>query len=106
MLAALYSPATVSAQSTFGTIVGTVKDAASERPPRADVLLSNRALPQAGQPLPIHGELFVQQFGAGSLSIAVRSPGLRKSSIATLDLQARETKTRRRPTQSGTQTES
>jgi Carboxypeptidase regulatory-like domain/TonB dependent receptor-like, beta-barrel len=93
VLAALLFTGTVSAQSTFGTIVGTVKDAAANVLPRAEVLLSNRGTSASRTAVADPtGNYSFNNLEPGSYQLLFEAPGFEKVQIATLDLQARETK--------------
>ena len=93
VLAALLFTGTVSAQSTFGTIVGTVKDAAANVLPHAEVLLSNRGTSASRTAVADPtGNYSFNNLEPGSYQLLVEAPGFEKAQIATLDLQARETK--------------
>src|SRR5467141_2151703 len=93
VLAALFFTGTVSAQSTFGTIVGTVKDAAANVLPRAGVLLSNRGTSASRTAVADPtGNYSFNNLEPGSYQLLFEAPGFEKAQISTLDLQARETK--------------
>lgn len=86
-MAALLFAGTVSAQSTFGTIVGTVKDAAANVLPRAEVLLSNRGTSASRTAVADPtGNYTFNNLEPGSYQLLVEAPGFEKAQIATLDL--------------------
>ena len=84
---------TVFAQSTFGTVLGTVKDAAANVLPHAAVSLSNKGTSASRTAVadPV-GNYSFNNLEPGSYQLLVEAPGFEKAQIETLDLQARETK--------------
>jgi hypothetical protein len=81
------------AQSTFGSIVGTVKDSSGAVIPGATVMLTNSGT--AAQKTVItdqHGDFSLVNLNPGKYQITVTAAGFEKTDFSDLDLQSRETK--------------
>src|SRR5580704_18509570 len=81
------------AQSTFGSIVGTVKDSSGAVIPGATVMLTNSGT--AAQRTVItdqHGDYSLVNLNPGKYQITVSATGFEKTDFSDLDLQSRETK--------------
>src|SRR3984885_5886804 len=81
------------AQSTFGSIVGTVKDSSGAVIPGATVMLTNSGT--AAQRTVItdqHGDYSLVNLNPGKYQITVSAAGFEKTDFSDLDLQSRETK--------------
>jgi hypothetical protein len=87
------SPASTLAQSTFGSIVGTVKDASGALVPGASVRLTN--LGTAAERTVItdqHGDYSFLNLNPGRYQVTVTASGFESTDFSDLDLQSRETK--------------
>jgi hypothetical protein len=81
------------AQSTDGTILGTVKDPASSVIPSATVVLINKGTSaQRTQPTDSTGSYSFNNVEAGTYELTIEANGFSKAEFIDLDLQARETK--------------
>jgi hypothetical protein len=81
------------AQSTFGSIVGTVKDSSGAVIPGATVMLTNSGT--AAQKTVItdqHGDFSLVNLNPGKYQVSVSAAGFEKTDFSDLDLQSRETK--------------
>jgi len=91
LLVAFASPLT--AQSTFGSIVGTVKDTSGALVPGASVTLTNTGTAAIKTtPTDQHGDYSFLNLNPGKYQVTVVAPGFEKTDFSDLDLQARETK--------------
>lgn len=87
------SPLRLFAQSTFGSIVGTVKDSSGAVIPGATVMLTN--IGTAAQRTVVtdqHGDFSLVNLNPGKYQITVSAAGFEKTDFSDLDLQSRETK--------------
>ena len=87
------SPLRLFAQSTFGSIVGTVKDSSGAVIPGATVMLTN--IGTAAQRTVVtdqHGDYSLVNLNPGKYQITVSAAGFEKTDFSDLDLQSRETK--------------
>src|ERR1700761_3365579 len=81
------------AQSTFGSILGTIKDASGAVIPDASVTLTNTGT--AAQKTVVtdqHGDYSLVNLNPGKYQISVSASGFEKTDFSDLDLQSRETK--------------
>ena len=81
------------AQSTFGSIVGTVKDSSGAVIPGATVMLTN--IGTAAERTVVtdqHGDYSMVNLNPGKYQITVSATGFEKTDFSDLDLQSRETK--------------
>jgi hypothetical protein len=93
VLAACLSGLSAFAQSTFGSIVGTVTDSAGGAIPNAKVTLVNSGTTQQRITASnASGEYAFNIIDAGTYSVTVEAPGFSKSEFSDLVLLARETK--------------
>jgi Carboxypeptidase regulatory-like domain len=86
-------PLKIVAQSTFGSIVGTVKDSSGAVIPGATVMLTN--VGTAAQRTVVtdqHGDFSLVNLNPGKYQITVSAAGFEKTDFSDLDLQSRETK--------------
>ena len=86
-------PLRLFAQSTFGSIVGTVKDSSGAVIPGATVMLTN--VGTAAQRTVVtdqHGDFSMVNLNPGKYQITVSAAGFEKTDFSDLDLQSRETK--------------
>ncbi len=87
------SPACTLAQSTFGSIVGTVKDSSGALVPGASVRLTN--LGTGAERTVItdqHGDYSFLNLNPGRYQVSVTASGFESTDFSDLDLQSRETK--------------
>jgi hypothetical protein len=81
------------AQSTFGSIVGTVKDSSGAVIPGATVMLTNSGTAaQRTVTTDQHGDYSLVNLNPGKYQITVSAAGFEKTDFSDLDLQSRETK--------------
>jgi hypothetical protein len=93
MLLLLCSSVSLSGQSTFGTILGTVKDPSGQTVVGATVTLLNKGTSAARtQASDQSGSYFFINLDGGIYQITIDAPGFQKVEFTTLELQARETK--------------
>jgi hypothetical protein len=86
-------PLRLLAQSTFGSIVGTVKDSSGAVIPGATVMLTN--IGTAAERTVVtdqHGDFSLVNLNPGKYQITVSAAGFEKTDFSDLDLQSRETK--------------
>jgi hypothetical protein len=84
---------TLSAQSTFGTILGTVKDATGAVVPGATITLTNKGTTtQRTATSDGSGEFTLSNIDVGKYSVAITAPGFEKYSLPELSLTARESR--------------
>ena len=86
-------PLRLFAQSTFGSIVGTVKDSSGAVIPGATVMLTN--IGTAAERTVVtdqHGDYSLVNLNPGKYQITVSAAGFEKTDFSDLDLQSRETK--------------
>src|SRR6202453_1500569 len=89
----LLSPACTLAQSTFGSIVGTVKDSSGALVPGASVRLTNTGTAaERTVTSDQHGDYSFLNLNPGKYQITVSAAGFEKTDFSDLDLQSRETK--------------
>ena len=83
----------MTAQSTFGTILGTVKDSTGAVVPAATITLTNkgttsvRSVTSDGS-----GEFILSNIDVGNYSVAITAPGFEKYSLPEISLTARESR--------------
>jgi hypothetical protein len=95
------------AQSTFGTILGTVRDSAENVLPNATISISNTGTSSTRTVTADSvGNFSFSNLDPGSYALAVEAPGFQKTQIENLILQARETKRVDVQVKVSTQTES
>jgi hypothetical protein len=86
-------PLRLFAQSTFGSIVGTVKDSSGAVIPGASVMLTN--IGTAAERTVVtdqHGDFSLVNLNPGKYQVTVSAAGFEKTDFSDLDLQSRETK--------------
>lgn len=95
LLSCVLAPAggRLSAQSTFGAIVGTVHDASGALVPGADVTLTNMdTTATRAEVSDSSGSFAFNNIDVGKYSLTITSPGFEKESIPDIVLTARETR--------------
>jgi hypothetical protein len=92
MLLALFS-SSLTAQSTFGTILGTVKDVTGAVVPGATITVTNKGTSsQRTATSDGSGEFTLSNIDVGNYSVAITAPGFEKYSLPELSLTARESR--------------
>ena len=87
------SPACTLGQSTFGSIVGTVKDSSGALVPGASVRLTNSGTgAERTMITDQHGDYSFLNFNPGRYQVTVTASGFESTDFSDLDLQSRETK--------------
>jgi hypothetical protein len=93
LLAFFALPISLKAQSTFGSIVGTIKDKSGALVPGASVTLTNTGTAAAKTiKSDEHGDYSFLNLNPGKYQVTVVAAGFEKTDFADLDLQSRETK--------------
>src|ERR1700716_1329019 len=93
LLIALFCNAPSLGQSTFGSIVGTVKDASGDVVNAASVVLTNTGTSaKRSVSTDPNGWFSFVNVEPGTYQLVVEQPGFQKTEFVNLDLQARETK--------------
>ena len=93
LLLLLTTSAALHAQSTFGTILGSVKDSTSAVVPGATITLTNKGTTAVRTATSDgSGEFTLSNVDVGNYSIAITAPGFEKYSLPELALTARESR--------------
>jgi hypothetical protein len=93
LLLFLLSPACTVAQSTFGSIVGTVKDSSGALVPGASVRLTNSGTGAERTVITDqHGDFSFLNLNPGRYQVTVTASAFESTDFSDLDLQSRETK--------------
>ena len=93
LMLALLSTATSQAQSTFGTILGTVRDATGAVVPGAAITLTNKGTSsQRTATSDGSGDFILSNIDVGSYSVTITAPGFEKYSLPDISLTARESR--------------
>ncbi len=93
LLLSFFLPPPAAAQSTFGSIVGTVKDSSGALIPGASVTLTNTGT--AASKIATtndHGDYSFLNLNPGKYQVSIKAGGFQQTDFSDLDLQSRETK--------------